>query len=130
MSCCLIDILNFDNDNIQFFLKEECVMERLFELLKSCPYMPILDNIFVLFGNIIQTDDEVNVINVNELRIIYDKTSSIVFLDLLIEKFTNEKFFLIPNYLKSNIIYCLNSVVKNLAKCQDEKNLKTVKIII
>jgi len=122
----LIDILNLDEDTIYNFLSSEEVIIKCFLLLNSSDSCEILDNLYLLFGNIISEKQ----INVNQLKVSITNNDNIiqiiVFKNILEERFLNEKFQLTPNYLRESIIFCLDKVLLNLVHFKESQEITNV----
>ena len=122
----MIDILNLDEDTIYNFLSSEEVIIKCFLLLNSSDSCEILDNLYLLFGNIISEKQ----INVNQLKVSITNNDNIiqiiVFKNILEERFLNEKFQLTPNYLRESIIFCLDKVLLNLVHFKESQEITNV----
>jgi len=122
----LIDILNLDEDTIYNFLSSEEVIIKCFLLLNSSDSCEILDNLYLLFGNIISEKQ----ININQLKVSITNNDNIiqiiVFKNILEERFLNEKFQLTPNYLRESIIFCLDKVLLNLVHFKESQEITNV----
>lgn len=122
----MIDILNLDEDTIYNFLSSEEVIIKCFLLLNSSDSCEILDNLYLLFGNIISEKQ----ININQLKVSITNNDNIiqiiVFKNILEERFLNEKFQLTPNYLRESIIFCLDKVLLNLVHFKESQEITNV----